>query len=56
MKMGEAMYKDQQANAAPGAEGSGQSQPNDGAEASKEDDVIDADFEEVDDDKKASGQ
>ena len=56
MKMGEAMYKDQQANAAPGAEGGEQSQPNDGAEASKEDDVIDADFEEVDDDKKASGQ
>ena len=56
MKMGEAMYKDQQANSAPGAEGGEQSQPNDGAEASKEDDVIDADFEEVDDDKKASGQ
>ena len=56
MKMGEAMYKDQQANAAPGAEDGEQSQPNDGAEASKEDDVIDADFEEVDDDKKASGQ
>ena len=56
MKMGEAMYKDQQTNAAPGAEGGEQSQPNDGAEASKEDDVIDADFEEVDDDKKASGQ
>ena len=56
MKMGEAMYKDQQANAAPDAEGGEQSQPNDGAEASKEDDVIDADFEEVDDDKKASGQ
>ena len=56
MKMGEAMYKDQQANAAPGAEGGEQSQPNDGAESSKEDDVIDADFEEVDDDKKASGQ
>ena len=56
MKMGEAMYKDQQTNAEPGAEGGEQSQPNDGAEASKEDDVIDADFEEVDDDKKASGQ
>ena len=56
MKMGEAMYKDQQANAAPGAEGGEQSQPNEGAETSKEDDVIDADFEEVDDDKKASGQ
>ena len=56
MKMGEAMYKDQQTNAAPGADGGEQSQPNDGAEASKEDDVIDADFEEVDDDKKASGQ
>ena len=56
MKMGEAMYKDQQANGAPGAESGDQPQPNDKADAPKEDDVIDADFEEVDDDKKASGQ
>ena len=30
--------------------------PDDKADAPKDDDVIDADFEEVDDDKKASGQ
>jgi len=56
MKMGEAMYKDQQANGTPGAESGDQPQPDDKADAPKEDDVIDADFEEVDDDKKASGQ
>ena len=56
MKMGEAMYKDQQANGAPGAESGDQPQPDDNADAPKDDDVIDADFEEVDDDKKASGQ
>ena len=56
MKMGEAMYKDQQANGAPGAESGDQPQPSDNADAPKDDDVIDADFEEVDDDKKASGQ
>ena len=56
MKMGEAMYKDQQANGAPGAESGDQPHPDDKADAPKEDDVIDADFEEVDDDKKASGQ
>jgi molecular chaperone DnaK len=56
MKMGEAMYKDQQANGAPGAESGDQPQPDDRADAPKDDDVIDADFEEVDDDKKASGQ
>ena len=56
MKMGEAMYKDQQANGAPGAESGDQPQPDDKDDAPKDDDVIDADFEEVDDDKKASGQ
>ena len=56
MKMGEAMYKDQQANGAPGAESGDQPQSDDKADAPKDDDVIDADFEEVDDDKKASGQ
>jgi len=53
MKMGEAMYKDQQAQGAAG--GTEQPQADSGAQ-SKEDDVIDADYEEVDDDKKASGQ
>ena len=64
MKMGEAMYKDQQSAGAPG-EGAEQTQTDTNNEAPKDDDVIDADFEEVDenkddkeekDDKKASGQ
>ena len=64
MKMGEAMYKDQQAAGTPG-EGAEQNQTDTKDETSKDDDVIDADFEEVDenkddkeekDDKKASGQ
>ena len=54
MKMGEAMYKDQQA--AGGAAGAEQPQSDNEQEAPKEDDVIDADYEEVDEDKKASGQ
>jgi len=53
MKMGEAMYKDQQA--AGGAPGAEQPQSDPKQEASKEDDVIDADYEEVDEDKKVSG-
>jgi molecular chaperone DnaK len=61
MKMGEAMYKDQQAAGTPG-EGAEQPQTDTNNETPKDDDVIDADFEEVDenkddkDDKKASGQ
>ena len=54
MKMGEAMYKDQQA--ASGAAGAEQPQSDNQKEAPKDDDVIDADYEEVDEDKKASGQ
>ena len=54
MKMGEAMYKDQQA--ADGAAGAEQPQSDNQQEAPKDDDVIDADYEEVDEDKKASGQ
>ena len=54
MKMGEAMYKDQQSSEAPGAE---QPKQEDNTSETKSDgDVIDADYEEVDDDKKASGQ
>jgi molecular chaperone DnaK len=48
MKLGEAMYKAQQASGAPG-DGGGEG----GAQAAK-DDVIDAEFREVDDDKKKS--
>ena len=61
MKMGEAMYKDQQAAGTPG-EGAEQTQTDTNEETPKDDDVIDADFEEVEenkddkDDKKASGQ
>jgi len=47
MKLGEAMYKAQQAGGAPGDGGAG---PGDGGQA--KDDVIDAEFREVDDDKK----
>ena len=54
MKMGEAMYKDQQT--AGGTAGAEQPQSDNQQEAPKDDDVIDADYEEVDDDKKASGQ
>ena len=44
MKLGEAMYKAEQAGAAAGA----------GHEAKAEEDVIDADFKEVKDDKKGA--
>ncbi len=54
MKMGEAMYKDQQSSEAPGAEQP--KQEDNASETKSDDDVIDADYEEVDDDKKASGQ
>ena len=54
MKMGEAMYKDQQSTEAPGAEQPQQENKSD--ENKNDDDVLDADYEEVDDDKKASGQ
>ena len=54
MKMGEAMYKDQQSSEAPGGEQP--KQEDNTTETKSDDDVIDADYEEVDDDKKASGQ
>ena len=54
MKMGEAMYKDQQSSEAPGEEQP--KQEDNTSETKSDDDVIDADYEEVDDDKKASGQ
>ena len=54
MKMGEEMYKDQQT--AGGAADTEQPQSDNKQEAPKDDDVIDADYEEVDEDKKASGQ
>ncbi|NOZ65058.1 MAG: molecular chaperone DnaK [Alphaproteobacteria bacterium] len=46
MKLGEAVYKDQAADAGAGAEGAEE------ATTAADDDVVDADFEEVDDDKK----
>jgi molecular chaperone DnaK len=48
MKLGEAMYKSQQDGGAPGGPTDG------GATAGKKDDVVDAEFTEVDDDKKKS--
>jgi molecular chaperone DnaK len=48
MKLGEAMYKAQQEGAAAGA------QPGAGASGEKKEDVVDAEFTEVDDDKKKS--
>ncbi len=51
MKMGEAMYKDQQSSEAPGAEQP--KQEDNTGENKNDDDVIDADYEEVDDDKKS---
>ena len=49
MKLGEAMYKAQQAGGAPGDGSSGS-----GGDGQAKDDVIDAEFREVDDDKKKS--
>jgi molecular chaperone DnaK len=49
MKLGEAMYKAQQAGGAPGDGSSGA-----GGDGQAKDDVIDAEFREVDDDKKKS--
>ena len=49
MKLGEAMYKQQQeAQAASGSGGEG------GTSGEKKEDVVDAEFTEVDDDKKKS--
>jgi molecular chaperone DnaK len=47
MKLGEAMYKQQQQQ-----EGEAAAAGDAGAEAGKKDDVVDAEFTEVDDDKK----
>ncbi len=49
MKLGEAMYKDSQAEAAAGAAPEGA--PDAGADAPADDNVVDADFEEVDPDQ-----
>jgi molecular chaperone DnaK len=51
MKMGEAMYKDQQDQKPGGDPGEKASNANPEEEGSKDDDVIDADFEEVNEDK-----
>jgi molecular chaperone DnaK len=53
MKLGEAMYKASQEQAAAGAAGAGAADAGAGTEAKKDDGtVVDADFEEVQDDKK----
>jgi molecular chaperone DnaK len=51
MKLGEAMYKAQQDGGQPGAGGPGAAG---GGDAGKKEDVVDAEFTEVDDDKKKS--
>jgi molecular chaperone DnaK len=51
MKLGEAMYKEQQAGAA-GPGGPGGAAPGGDGSAGKKEDVVDAEFTEVDDDKK----
>jgi molecular chaperone DnaK len=50
MKLGEAMYKSQQDGQQPGPGGPGGAAP--GGEPGKKEDVVDAEFTEVDDDKK----
>ncbi len=54
MKMGEAMYKDQQSEQP--ADSSDSTETNSGEDSKKDDDVIDADFEEVDEDKTADSK
>jgi molecular chaperone DnaK len=56
MKMGEAMYKDQQAQHPEGDSGNANANPDPDASEKKDDDVIDADFEEVDEDKSADSK
>jgi molecular chaperone DnaK len=52
MKLGEAMYKQQADAAAPGGGGGGGPGEGAGGAGAKKDDVVDAEFTEVDDDKK----
>ncbi|MGI9489835.1 MAG: molecular chaperone DnaK [Geminicoccaceae bacterium] len=54
MKLGEAMYKEQAETEAAAGDADGGSPSDDGAASSSAEDVVDADFEEVDDDKKKS--
>ncbi len=52
MKLGEALYKSNEAEAAAGDDGSSPNGSGDGAASGGDDKVVDADFEEVDDDRK----
>jgi molecular chaperone DnaK len=58
MKLGEALYAESQAGEADGTGGDGTegdgTKPGDGAGNGQDDTVVDADFEEVDDDKKGT--
>ena len=56
MKMGEAMYKDQQGQQPEGGPGDAGANPDSKDGEKKDDDVIDADFEEVDEDKSADSK
>ena len=53
MKLGEALYKQQAAGAGPDAPGADAGDDAGASKAASDDDVVDADFTEVDDDKKA---
>jgi molecular chaperone DnaK len=52
MRIGEALYKAQQAGGGPGADGPQQPGGQGGSGAAGDDKVVDADFEEVDEQKK----
>ena len=56
MKIGEAMYKDQQGQQPEGSPGDASANPDSKDGEKKDDDVIDADFEEVDEDKSADSK
>ncbi|HMT14869.1 MAG TPA: Hsp70 family protein, partial [Aestuariivirga sp.] len=53
MKLGEALYKQQAAGAGPDAPGADAGDDAGASKSASDDDVVDADFTEVDDDKKA---
>jgi molecular chaperone DnaK len=52
MKLGEAMYKQSQDGAGAGPDGPGGAAPGGEGSGAKKEDVVDAEFTEVDDDKK----
>jgi molecular chaperone DnaK len=55
MKLGEAMYKAQQAEAQPGSAAGGAGEPGGAANEAKGEKVVDAEFEDVTDKNKKTG-